>query len=174
MSDGDSLLRPHRRPARLVVRASTTRTSVMVVCSDPCGRRQVQLPNGRSNDFLLLEDALIGKKRESMGLGVVYDSPSRSLLILHVGRDGSGSLKPLPHCVMIASMDFEVAVILGLTQSGNVDHASAAKQPEDADSWFDQCQYGQDCDGVTPNISFQSTSVPVSDERLKAWRNADT
>ncbi len=49
----------------------------MVVCSDPGGRRQVQLRNDRSKHSLLIKDARIGKKRESMGLGVVYDSPSR-------------------------------------------------------------------------------------------------
>ncbi|HEV7444975.1 MAG TPA: hypothetical protein VGO18_20435, partial [Steroidobacteraceae bacterium] len=54
-------------------------------------------------------------------------------------------------------MDFEVAVILGLTQSGTVDHPSAGNEPEDTDSWLDQCQYGHVWAGVVPNISFQNT-----------------
>jgi hypothetical protein len=49
----------------------------MIVGTGPGVRGQVQLRNDRSNDSLLIEDAHIGKKRESMGLGVVYDSPSR-------------------------------------------------------------------------------------------------
>src|SRR5437870_11082508 len=35
-------------------------------------------------------------------------------------------------------------------------------------------QYRQAVAGVVPNISFQSTSCPVSVERLNACRNADT
>ena len=104
-----------------------------------------------------------------MSHGVVDDPPSRRLLVLHVGWNGSSLPKPLPDGIMVTSMDFEVSVILGPAQWGTVDHSGAVDEPEDRDPClrhWGQCQYGQTVVGVSPNISFQSTSVPVSGERL--------